>query len=98
MSKLFVHAIYKKQIILRDKDLKKESVVMPNGETKEISSGETCKFGVAVVRNTDGSAVDHSKQGYEKGKPVTMFAIGDQQVNHIETKQPMPNLYWCTKA
>ena len=68
MAKLFVHEIYKKQIILRDKDLIKEEIKMPDGSIKVISSGETCKFGVAVVREKDGKAVDHKTQGFEKGK------------------------------
>ena len=98
MSKLFVHKITKTQVIVRDKDLKKEEIKMPNGETKVISSGETCKFGVAVVREKDGSSVDHTLQGFEVGKPTTLFQLTDQQVNHMETKQPIPSLFWCKKA
>ena len=98
MSKLFVHRIKEKQLILRDADLTRESVKMPNGKTYTIGTQSNCKFGVLVVRDDQGNPVDHQTLGAEVGGAITGFNISDTEVLHMETKQPIPNLFWCEKA
>ncbi len=99
MSKLYVHKLRDKSLIMRDLPLTKDPVKI-KGVEYTMTKQSNVKFGVLVVRAKDGiTPIDHTK-GLKVGLDESLdgFKIGDTAVIHQETGEAIPNLFWVEKA